>query len=184
MKKKKKLCVVYVFICALFIGSVCILYKGIFEDIIPHSRQVFGNHEAFIKQAAPTCFQKELPMSAHDMKYYVYEGMFKDKSGYYAKFSAEDYEIVKQERFECYLDKEDIGGGYRYKDGSKEYVSLEQMKEKRIDFLDKLVSEKSITQYYFLCTYFYENSDIYIYQGVLCNDENCEVIEYEFYGPA
>ncbi len=183
MKKKREIRLFHVLIGVLLILSMHILYEGLFEDIIPHSRQLFWSHEAFVKEAAPTGFQKELPESAHDVKYYVYKGMLTNKSGYYVKLSAEDYENIKQMRYESYSDEEEMGGGYRYKGDSKKYVSLEVLEENRIDFLNKIVSVEGMNQYYFLCYYIHEGSDMYSYDGVICNDETCEMIEFEFYGP-
>lgn len=58
------------------------------------------------------------------------------------------------------------------------------MEEKRIGFLEKLVPADKISEYYMLCEELYENSELYDYQGILCNDETCEIIEFSFYGPS
>lgn len=183
VKKKREIRLFHVFIGVLLVLSLHILYEGLLEDIIPHSRQLFWSYESFDKQTERVVFRKDLPESAHDMKYYVYEGMLRDKCGYHVKFSAADYEVARQERFEFYSDREEIGGGYRYKGGPKKYVSLEQMEEKRIDFLGKIIPEEEIEQYYFLCFDLYEGSEIYNFDGVLCNDETCEMVEFGYYGP-
>lgn len=183
MEKKRGIRPFYIFIGVLIIVSIFILYDGLFMEIIPHSRRLFGSYEAFRKQAEPNSFPKKLPASAQNMKYYVYEGMLKDKSCYYVKLSSEDYEAAKQERFESYSLEEETGGGYRYKGGPKKFVSLEQMEENRIDFLGKIIPEEEAGQYYFLCSYFYESDDTYNFNGVLCNDETCEMVELQLYGP-
>lgn len=157
------------------------MYKGVLEDIIPHSRRNFGSYEAFEKKNERATFIEELPSSSHDEKYYVYEGFLEDKIGYSMMLSAEDYEITKHILVDKYKSfSEEYAKLY---ESGENYLDMELLKAKRIDFLDEIISIPMDGEYYILCESQFEGKEIYNYQGVICNDENHEIIEFSYYGP-
>ncbi|MDE7270898.1 MAG: hypothetical protein K2N81_10550 [Acetatifactor sp.] len=150
----------------------------IFEEVVPVTRTYFWNYQAFRKRADFTTYPKELPASAHNMKYYYYEGFLADKSGYHVSYFREDYELMREKRLESY-NPDFPWEVYCYNGGEKLYLDCEKMKEKRIDFLDILMPEETdISQYYLLAYDLFEDDQVYSYAGIFCNDETCEMIEF------
>ncbi len=107
---------------------VYLLYESLLEDIIPHSRSWFRSYESFVKHTERAGFCKELPDSAHDMKYYVYEGFLVDKCGYKATFTMEDYEQFKAERLQMYRGFSETNS-YCYAEETKRYANLQDMEK-------------------------------------------------------
>lgn len=186
MKSKKGniLIVAYAFGALIFYLLIFyMLSHGILKDVIPHSRHIYLNYEAFVNEAEPYIYPKKLPASAQEIRYYYYEGMLKDKSCYHVSLSREDFDALQQERLEYYSKYSDMQGGYLYNGSQKEYISLQYAQEQRIDFLDKIISIEEMNEYYFLCYYMHEGSDTYFFSGTLCNDETFELVEFSFYCP-
>lgn len=182
--KRFKSNLTYVFLGIGLIISICVVYETILEDIIPRSRQKFWSYESFNRRTERASFPESLPSSAHNLSYYIYEGYFSDACGYYASLSEEEYTSLKEDRTEYYQTAVDNGQGYCYEDGEKIGLSMSDMNEKRIDFLEQLVPADKMAEFYLLCEESYNNSELYNYQGILCKDETCEIIELSFYGPS
>ena len=166
-----------VLLCIFCCMSIYPLW-GLFKEVIPVTQTYFWNYKSFIKRTSYNIFPRELPESAHDIQYYFYEGFFADKSGYHAAFSREEYELMKEERLEIY--DQDYGWEiYCYDGGTKLYFDREQLKQKRINFIDNILSEESgDDEYYILAYQLFEDSEIYSYEGVICKDETCEIVEF------
>ena len=151
---------------------------GLFKEVIPITQTYFLSYKSFVKRTTQHSFPKELPESAHDIQYYFYEGFFADKSGYHAAFSREEYELMKENRlaaFEIYLPDD----GYCYDGSTKLYFDREQLKQQRINYIDNILPEESGDDEYYILAYgLFENSEIYSYDGVLCKDETCEIVEF------
>ena len=81
-----------IFLICWAIGTFYILLK----DVMPVTRTHFLNYQSFRKRMIFTTYPKELPISAHDLKYYFYEGFLADKSGYHVSYVQEDYELMKK----------------------------------------------------------------------------------------
>lgn len=154
----------------------------IFVEIVPVTRTHFWSYRSFKKRADFTIYAKELPESAHNIRYYFYEGFLTDKSGYRVSYSSEDYEQMKSNRLAVYNSvRQEV---YCFDDGVKQYLNRKQMEERRIDFLNKLLPEKQDNgQYYYLAYDLFETEEVYAYHCVLCNDETCEMIEISYHGP-
>lgn len=167
------------FFAIILIWILCHIFL---EDIIPHSRSWFWDYESFVENTERAVFPKKLPVSAQYMEYYVYEGWLEDKCGYSAMFSSEDYAQIKEERMAVYNAKEN-SNTYCYNGEVKQYLDLQQMKVRRIDFLDRILPKGDDGQFYFLGYRLYEGGEIYSYGGVLCRDETCEIIEFMYFGP-
>lgn len=76
-------------------------------------------------------------------------------------------------------------GAYCYDGETKQYLKWEQLLERKIDFLDKLLPEELYYSYYYILAYkLYETQEVYSYHCILCNDEACEMIEFSYHGPA
>lgn len=152
------------------------------QDIIPVTRTHFWNYKAFLMWTDFTVYPIELPESAHNIKYYYYEGFLTDKSGCRVSYSQEDYEKMKENRLSAY--DTDYPEKYCYDGKSKIYLDREYMQQRRIDFFDKLLPEEQDDgQYYFLVDRLYEDHQLYSYHCVLCNDVTCEIIEISYHGP-
>ena len=168
-----------------FMGGLCIYliiaaYGWVLKDIIPASRTYFVTYQSFNKVTDWTLYPKVLPKSAHDVHYYYYEAFLTDKSGYRASFSQEDYELLKENRLEAYH----LDDMYRYSGGSKQYLDRERLKQQKITFIDKILPvEKDDGNYYFLAYDLYEDDRLYSYDGVLCNDEICGIVQFTWHGP-
>lgn len=67
-----------------------------FEEIVPVTETHFWSYQNSLTRADFTIYAKELPESAHNIKYYFYEGFLVDKSGYRASDSNTDYEQMKK----------------------------------------------------------------------------------------
>ena len=172
-------CLRIFFICWA-IGTFYIL----FEEIVPVTRRHFLSYQDFQKRADFAAFEKELPKSAHDIKYYVYSGFLVDKSGYRVSYSQEDYEMVKKSRWDSQAPFIDIEGVYCYDGINKQYLDWQKLEERRINFLNQLLPEEQDNGCYYILTYsFCETREVYHFGCVLCNDETCEMIELSYYGP-
>lgn len=147
-----------------------------FQEIYPKRWTHFRSYSQFVKVADWTYYDSFLPESAHDMRYYYYEGGFSDMSGYHATFSEEDYVIKKQRLLERY---KEISSVYIYNGSEKLFMNREQMMEVKVDFMDKLLPEGTDDgQFYFVAYHFPKQSDgIYSYKAALCNDSTYEIIE-------
>lgn len=145
-------------------------------EVIPHTQRIFWSYQSFLNQADFSVYEQELPESARDLRYYYYEGFFADKSGYHAAFSQEDYEIMKENRLAKYTPWIEYGD-YCYDGGPKLYLDYDQMEQQRIDFLNKIMVQGE-GGYYFLAYSLFENEQEYSFNGVLCNDETCEIVEF------
>ncbi|MDE6014174.1 MAG: hypothetical protein K2H41_00540 [Acetatifactor sp.] len=159
------------------IGCVVITLCLVADEIVPRTKTHFWNYQLFNMYTDFTIYPKELPESAYNIKYYYYEGLLADKSGYRVTYSREDYEQMKESRliaYNPYLPEL----GYCYDGGVKHYLDRKQMKERRIDFLDKLLpEEQDDEQYYCLAYGLCETQEIYSYHCIFCNDETCEILE-------
>lgn len=164
-------------------NGLFVLWNGLLEEVIPHSRTWFSSYNVFREETERSAFQKEQPASAYDIRYYVYEGCLEDKSGYGVVFASEDYIEAQRERIEQYSHAPGENTYYFEEGQEKRYVELKHMEEHRIDFLDKVLETENIGQFYFLCDSLYESSEIYNYDGVICNDETFEMVEFSYYGP-
>ena len=164
------------FIVCYLILSVA---TGVFlfvKEVVPKTFTHFWSYKTFVAMTDWTIYAPELPESAHDMRYYFYEGNLADKNGFHAAFSEEDYVAMKQNRLEKY--NLDFPGIYYYSGGEKEYLNREELKEMKVDYLDKLLPiEADDGQFYFLIEELSERTEVYHYEAVLCNDETCEMIE-------
>ena len=162
-----------IILCAIpIVFAVCVFCK----EIVPKSRTQFRSYAQFVKATDWTFYEPTLPDSAHDMRYYYYEGYFSDMSGYHATFSAEDYGQKRAMLLDEYRRRSPI---YLYNGVEKVYLNREQIKEARVDFLDKLLPEdKDDGQFYFItCHLPPQSSGVYSYMAVLCNDSTYEIIE-------
>lgn len=175
-KKKTKTSWVGI-VVLLFLGIQIVFVTCIFlQEIYPKSWTKFRSYSQFVKVADWTFYDQVLPESAHDMRYYYYEGGFDDTSGYHAAFSAEDYESEKKRLWESYKER---SPEYLYNGSEKIYLDREEIKEARVDFLDILLPEdKDNGEFYFLIYGLpRESREIYNYEAVLCNDSTYEIIE-------
>jgi len=173
--KKRKTTWVGRAVMAFFLIEIVFAACIFFQEIYPKSWTHFRSYAQFIKVADWTPYDQTLPDSAHDMRYYYYEGYFSDMSGYHAAFSAEDYEIKKERLVEKHIgtSADDTNSS------EKNYLDREQIKEARVDFLDKLLPEdKDDGQFYYIA-YFtqIEPGGIYDYFAALGNDSTYEIIE-------
>ena len=174
--KKRKTTWVGRAVMAFFLIEIVFAACIFFQEIYPKSWTHFRSYAQFIKVADWTPYDQTLPDSAHDMRYYYYEGYFSDMSGYHATFSAEDYGQKRAMLLEEYRRRSPI---YLYNGVEKVYLNREQIKEARVDFLDKLLPEdKDDGQFYFItCHLPPQSSGVYSYMAVLCNDSTYEIIE-------
>ena len=148
----------------------------LYKEIVPKTKTQFHDYNQFYKRTSHQKYLRSLPQSAHDVTYYYYEGFFSDKSAYHAAFSKEDYILVLQNRVESY-NTEYTQADYTYDGQHTLYLDIEEMQKKNIDYLDKIMEDDK-NNYYFLVYNLYEGQEVYFYEGVLCNDETCEVIEF------
>ena len=145
--------------------------------MFPKTWTHFFSYSQFYKAVKFTRYKENLPKSAYDMRYYYYEGWFSDISGYHAAFTAEDYEMMKENQLNMYDNHSPRK--YLYDGIEKKYLDREQIKAMKIDYLDVLLPEdKGDDQFYFLAYDFPTlSSEVYEYDAVLCNDETNEIIE-------
>lgn len=166
----------------LIVWSLGTCFYLLFQDVIPVTRTHFWSFKTFNIWTDFTVYPKELPESAHNIKYYYYEGFWTDKNGYRVSYSQEDYKIMKNNRLSIC---DTAYPKYCYDGGPKVYLDREFMKQRRIDFFDRLLPEEQDDgQYYYLVDCLYEDQELYSYQCVLCNDETCDMIEISYHGPA
>ncbi|MDE6014176.1 MAG: hypothetical protein K2H41_00550 [Acetatifactor sp.] len=182
LKRKKLFAIIKsVLLILLVVWSLGTFFYLMLQDVIPVTRTHFWNYKIFNMWTDFTAYPKELPESAHNIKYYYYEGFLADKNGYRVSYSQEDYEVMKANRLSVY---DTNYPKYCYDGGAKIYLDREYMKQRRIDFFDKLLPEEQDDgQYYFLVDSLYEDQELYSYACVLCNDETCEMIEISYHGP-
>ncbi len=183
LKRKKLFAVIKgVLLILLVVWGLVTFFYLMLQDVIPVTRTHFWNYKIFNMWTDFTAYPRELPESAHNIKYYYYEGFLVDKSGYHVAYSREDYDQMKDNRLINY--KYDYPEIYYYNGDEKRYLNPEKMREWRIDFLDKLLpKEQKDGQYYFLGYYLSEGQEVYAFDCVLCNDETCEMIEISYHGP-
>lgn len=171
-----------------FMGGLCIYLViaalgWVLKDIIPVTRTHFWTYQSFQRKADFTTYPTKLPESAHDIKYYFYEGFLADKSGYRAVFSREDYEVMKENRLASF-DPDFPWEVYCYDGEVKQYVDREQLKRQRINYIDKIFpKDADDSEYYFLAYSLVEDDQLYAYHGVFCNDAACEMIEFSCHCP-
>jgi len=152
------------------------------DDTLPYCRRLFWRYEDFYRETRKTFFQNELSDSANDIKYYLYRDMEREKYGYHVKLSKEEYDLVKEERA-AYYDKLVLGGELCCNnEDTKQYVDLQQMSEDGIDFLKENLVQENADCYYILRSVQMGSSEDYLYNGVLCNDKTCEIIEFSCAG--
>lgn len=167
----------------LVVWSLFTFFYLMLQDIIPVTRTHFWNYKTFNMWTDFTAYPRELPESAHNIKYYYYEGFLTDKSGYRVAYSHEDYDKMKENRLINYTS--DYPQIYCYTGQEKQYLKREQLLEWRIDFLNRLLPpEQDDGNYYVLGYHLSESQEVYSFDCVLCNDEACEMIEISYYGPA
>ncbi|MDE6014175.1 MAG: hypothetical protein K2H41_00545 [Acetatifactor sp.] len=155
-----------------------------FMEVMPVTRRYFLSYHSFDERVDFSVYPNELLESAHDIKYYFYEGFFADKSGYRVAYSQEDYKLMKESRWDFYAGLADTEGKYCYDGGTKQYLDWKQMQAWKIDFLDQLLLDKEDDGNYYILAYLMcETQEIYLYHCVLCNDEACEMIEISYHGP-
>ncbi len=167
LKKKKLLRFIKNSLLILLVAwSLFTFFYLMLQDIIPVTRTHFWSFKTFNIWTDFTVYPKELPESAHNIKYYYYEGFWTDKNGYRVSY----YTAYPK---------------YCYDGGPKVYLDRKLMIQRRIDFFDRLLPEEQDDgQYYYLVDCLYEDQELYSYQCVLCNDETCEMIEISYHGPA
>lgn len=164
-------------------------------DAVPHIGRLYWRHKDFLEDTHRTSYCQDLPGSVSDTEYYVFEEDSIYKSGYRVAFSAEDYTTVKQERMEYYLtalfDSEYaddyVGERYVYSDDHKQYLNSINLEDKRIDYLDVLLTEEK-GDFYLGCSRFKDHEEKcpcfrYQYDAVLFNDKTHEIIELSYNGP-
>lgn len=165
-------------IVIIFLMIHIIMMIGYFlKQVIPIERTHFSSYRMFVKSSEFARYPTELPKSACDIQYYYYEGGFSDVNGYHATLSDKDYEGMKQERLYYY--KDCTSRGYNYDGNTKRYLDKEQIKELKVDYLDKITKEGMIDSRFYFLAYDFPliSNDIYHYVAVLCNDETKEIIE-------
>lgn len=109
------------------------IFYIMFEEIVPVTGTHFWSYQIFFNRVDFTIYAKELPESAHNIKYYFYEGFLVDKSGYRASDSNTDYEQMKK----CLAVYNPVRSGvYCFDNGKKQYLNRQHLEEKRINFLD------------------------------------------------
>ncbi len=127
-----------------------------------------------------TLYPDILPLSAHNIKYYNFHYFSIDKSGYRASFSEKDYEMLKEQQKGKY-NGEYPWEHYLYDGENKRYLNREEVIERGIDYFDELLpAEEEDGQYYFLAYSLCDSGDSYTYDGVICNDETNEIIEFSY----
>ncbi len=172
-KRKRKLNYLIIVVVVLLI-----LYNPILSEFIPVSRTHFTDYSAFYEKAEYNFYLESLPESAHNVKYYAYEGFLADKSAYRATYSQTDYADRKNKHLAFYHSVcEDSA---YYFTGSKQTLNMEQVQDKNIDFITKVLPAKQFDNFYFLTYLYVENSSSTLYVGVLCNDETCEIVEFTY----
>lgn len=183
LKRKKLFAFIKsVLLILLVVWGLVTFFYLMLQDVIPVTRTHFWNYKIFNMWTDFTAYPRELPESAHNIKYYYYEGFLADKNGYRVSYSQEDYEIMKENRLMVYSPLVELG--YCYDGGTKQYLEREQMQKQRVDFLDILLPEEHDDgQYYYLAYSLCETQELYSYHCVLCNDETCEMIEISYHGP-
>lgn len=166
------------------------------SDVTPCVRRMFWEYNSFVVETYQTSYYEEMLSSFHNPAYFVYKGTQIYKSGYRVAFSAEDYALVKKERmeyyqtalFECKYADDYVGERYVCSDGEKQYLNSVNLEDKRIDYLDALLTEEEKGKFYLGCSRFKDHEKNYYYQyyrydAVLFNDETCEMIEISYFGP-
>ena len=150
--------------------------------IMPGTKCCFPSYWLFRMTADEENYLKKLPDSAHDLKYYVKEGLFKDKSGYKMALSVADYKKAKQELLDTYCSDYPMDYIYCYDGNEKRALDIEYMEELQVDFLDEFLALQTDLKKYYILAEFPQNLDSKErYCGVICNDETCEIIEFTRY---
>jgi len=138
------------------------------HDGNPQIDRLFWRYGDFLEKTVGTSYCQELPESAHDTEYYNYRELGIDKSGYRAAFSEEDYATVKQERMKYYetstfdnqYSSESVGERYVYSENDKQYLNSIDLREKRIDYLDVLLTEEESENFYIGCSRFKNREEL------------------------
>ncbi len=152
------------------------------DDTQPYCRRLFWGYEDFIGETKKTFFQRDLPDSADDMEYYLYKDMECEKYGYHVTLSEEAYNAVKEERAAHYDMSELKGKLTCDREENRQYVDWQQLSEKGIDFLKENLVQENADCYYILRSVQMGSGEDYLYNGVLCNDKACEIIEFSCAG--
>ena len=167
----KPLFFILIFFAAIFVGGI-LWWIGVFlKNFVPVTKTKFLSYKTFVMQAEGFRYEPKLPKSAHDMRYYYYEGYFSDKNGYHATFSRDDYETMKAERLSAYGSYgEPLNERLYCYDGMKKaYLNRAQMKDRNVDYLDILlpVDEDDGHFYYLLSMVMADTGDEYRYAAIL-----------------
>ena len=166
----------------VFIWIIVLLcFLAYLTMIVPGTKRFFGGYWHFKATVDWDAYPEKLPRTASDIKYYVYEYWLLDKSGFSMTLSQEDYEKAKRELVYQY-DFETSYECYMYDGVTKRYLNHVDVEEWGVDYLDEIMQEPSKeAQYYYLgyhlCPDMPSGS---VYEGILCNDGNCEIVMFNY----
>ncbi|MBR1930879.1 MAG: hypothetical protein IJ833_05310 [Lachnospiraceae bacterium] len=152
------------------------VWHAILADIVPRHRTVFWSYESFLRKAEWSGLAKELPGTAHNLKYYWSVDRFVEVACYGVTLSEEEYQREKTESVGRYaIWAEGAEESYFY-DGQEKKVEVDWLLQYNIEEMENLLWEDAIEDYQILSFYYFGGDRTY-FCCEMCNDANNRMIE-------
>ncbi|MDE7251331.1 MAG: hypothetical protein K2O32_00090 [Acetatifactor sp.] len=185
----KMFIVVVCFSCVISLTSILACFGLCISVVIPKTKTNFKSYQVYLdntgvqQSSGSFFFEKELPIGAEEIKYYLYYKIAKSVTAYSVVLPENTYIDFLESRINFYIEESDEREScsllYTLQRDEHQYIDDSEWYDVKLDYVDNVLHHPEAQQQYYFGVIMKTNTvKGECYTGIIANDLTHEIIEF------